>query len=358
MSENNQPKKQLFVFYSWQSDLGHPHTSFLREAIKQACLQIEENNEFSIIVDDATRDMSGSGDIVKNIFDKVKNADIFIGDITIINNSDNVGNRPVPNPNVMIELGYALAHLGEDRIIMPFNTFYGKMADRPFDIITNRCLDYKYDFNPERDKNYRTSGKSDLTKNLFQAIKLIFIKNPQKPRDSEFNPDKIKQERDIKQIKNLLSKINLDILDEHINLDNSPFRIWHGIFGFQHDFNSILISSSFHLHDKKLWELLKEINKQWEITLSFGDYYQSQPPSEYYYFDGQEHLPDKVDQDCLKIKNASLTLKTYLKELSTYIHEKYLEIDLQETNQKALNDYILTQKEIEKTFGSKQKLES
>ena len=80
--------------------------------------------------------------------------------------------------------------------------------------------------------------------------------------------------------------------------------------------------------------------------------------AEYYYFKEKGHLPDKVEQDCLKIKNASLTLKTYLKELSTYIHKEYLEIDLQETNQKALNDYILTQKEIEKTFGSKQKLES
>ena len=319
MSENNDQKKQLIVFFSWQSDLKDLNKKFLEMAIEKARLKIIENNKFSITVDDATRGMSGSGDIAKDIFDKVKNADIFIGDITIINNSDNVGNRRVPNPNVMIELGYAIAHLGVNRIIMPFNTFYGKDSDIPFDIRKNRYLAYTFDSSRNEDRSYRNSCLSDLTNKLDGAITSIFDDNPQKPRDSEFNPDKIKRERDIKQIKNLLSTINIDILDEHINLDNSPFRIWHGIFVFQHDFHNILISSSFHLHDEKLLALLWEIDKQWEITISFGHYYEPQPPSEYYYFNGQGHLPDKVDQDCLKIKNASLALKTYLKELSTYM---------------------------------------
>lgn len=295
MSENNNQKKQLIVFYSWQSNLGDLHKNFLEIAIEKARLKIkEESNEFSITIDQATREISESPDVVKEIFNKVKNADIFIGDITIINNANNVEIRRVPNPNVMIELGYAIAHLGVHRIIMPFNIFYGNVvSDVPFDIRNNRCLPYTFDPSKEKERGYKNNYLSDLTNKLYRAIKLIFDENPQKPRDSEFNPDEIKRERDIKQIKNLLSKIDLVKLDEHINnLDNPPFSIWYGIFVFQHDFHSILISSSFHLHDEKLWKLLQEIDKQWEITLSFGDYYEPQPPSEYYYFNqiGRAHV--------------------------------------------------------------------
>ena len=303
MSENNNQKKQLIVFYSWQSNLGDLYKNFLENAIEKARLKIKESNEFSITIDQATRDIPGSPDIAEVIFDKVKNADIFIGNITIINKSDNVENRRVPNPNVMIELGYAIANIWWDRIIMPFNTFYGEESDIPFDIRKNRYLTYTFDSSKNEDKSYKNNYLSDLTNKLYEAITLIFDKNPQKVRESEFSPDKIRRERDIKLIKNLLSKIDLVTLDEHINnLHNPPFSIWDGIFVFQHDFHNILISSSFHLYDEKLWGLLNEVDKQWDITLSFGDYYEPQPQSEYNYFKGKGHLPDKVDQDCLKIK--------------------------------------------------------
>ena len=38
------------------------------------------------------------------------------------------------NPNVAIELGYALKALGTDHVLMIMNSHYGKRADMPFDL--------------------------------------------------------------------------------------------------------------------------------------------------------------------------------------------------------------------------------
>lgn len=75
----------------------------------------------------AIREETGMPDITESIFTKISNSSVFIADISIIN--DAWINRKTPNPNVLIELGYAARTLGWDKIICIFNSDYGSFND-------------------------------------------------------------------------------------------------------------------------------------------------------------------------------------------------------------------------------------
>ncbi|MBQ9805090.1 MAG: hypothetical protein IJW49_01080 [Clostridia bacterium] len=90
--------------------------------------------------------MWGSSDIPTTIFEKINDSDLFIADISIINKSK-LGifqgkYKPTPNPNVLIELGYAACALGWDRIICVYNTDYSKLEALPFDLRQHRITAY------------------------------------------------------------------------------------------------------------------------------------------------------------------------------------------------------------------------
>jgi predicted nucleotide-binding protein len=59
---------------------------------------------------------------------------MFISDISTINKTDIKSDRKTPNPNVMYELGYAVARLGWEKIILILSEEYGTINDIPFDI--------------------------------------------------------------------------------------------------------------------------------------------------------------------------------------------------------------------------------
>src|SRR5687768_5550906 len=97
------------VFYSWQSDLPNAtNRGFILTALEAACAEVakdvavEERPE----VDRDTQGVPGAPDIAATIFAKIDSADVFLADISIVAQAD--GERPCPNPNVLIELGYAI----------------------------------------------------------------------------------------------------------------------------------------------------------------------------------------------------------------------------------------------------------
>ncbi|MFB1100376.1 hypothetical protein [Terribacillus sp. JSM ZJ617] len=131
------------IFYSWQSDLPNAsNRGFIESCIKSAIkeLSIAEDFHLELNLDRDTKDELGTPDIVSTIFDKIENSKIFIADISIINsNSDG---RKTPNPNVLLELGYAAKVLGWEKVICLFNTDYGDFKDLPFDLKFRRPLTY------------------------------------------------------------------------------------------------------------------------------------------------------------------------------------------------------------------------
>lgn len=133
------------IFYSWQSDLpSKENRNLIEDALKRALKAIhrDESEKLEPALDRDTIGISGSPDITDSIFLKITAADIFVADISLINSNDD--GKKTANPNVLLELGYAIAQLGWDRIILVQNTFYGGPELLPFDLRGRRVLTYQY----------------------------------------------------------------------------------------------------------------------------------------------------------------------------------------------------------------------
>ena len=123
------------VFYSWQSDLPRNISQdLIRQELTKACGNIQEQfPKQNFIVDEATRDEPGSPNIPLTIFKKISTSDAFVCDITPIGKSPR--GKAVANPNVLIELGYAIAELGWGRIVLAFNENFGSCPG----VLPKRC---------------------------------------------------------------------------------------------------------------------------------------------------------------------------------------------------------------------------
>ena len=170
------------VFYSWQSDLpGNLNRNLIERAAKDAVQRITEDSElaFEPRIDRDTADVAGSPDIAQTILDKVESAAVFLCDVSIINGPVAQGTRATPNPNVLIELGYALKAIGWERVIMVFNSSTGKVEDLPFDIRHRRPVIYK-----ATDKTNKSEIQRRLTDALEQAIHASLLTiSPDEPED-------------------------------------------------------------------------------------------------------------------------------------------------------------------------------
>lgn len=168
------------VFYSWQSDLPNgTNRSFIEEALTAACADLKADGgvHAEAVVDRDTLNLPGSPKISDAIFKKIADSDAIIVDVSTINESRSSSCRPSPNPNVLVELGYALKSLGEERIIMVVNTHYGDVDLLPFDLGQYRVT--KYRASPgELD---RSTERRRLAKVLREALAAIRPRSPPEP---------------------------------------------------------------------------------------------------------------------------------------------------------------------------------
>lgn len=120
--------------------------------------------------------MPGAPHIVKTILDKVAAADVFVADVSIVLGKG--AQRPTPNPNVLIELGYALCSLGDARIVLLMNDAYGAPDDLPFDLSHHRVTTY----NMPEGVTDRGTERLSLQKKLEGAIRAALASfNPKSP---------------------------------------------------------------------------------------------------------------------------------------------------------------------------------
>ena len=83
-------------------------------------------------MDHDRKGVPGSPDLANTILEKIRATSIFIADVTPVGKTSN--GKPVINPNVAIELGYALAHIGDRGFLMVLNGNYGDRESLPFDL--------------------------------------------------------------------------------------------------------------------------------------------------------------------------------------------------------------------------------
>lgn len=329
-------KNTIKIFFSWQSDLPKDSTTnAIREALTLAVNEIESKNpKLKIIVEEATSNVPGSPDIPATIFEKISLSDIIVSDITTINSAtDEI--KKTANPNVLIELGYALSQLGWGRLVLLFNEVYGSFpSDISFDIDRKRIGKFK--IISKSDNN----GKGQLKTLLISAINLIILHNPKKPFEKKaLSLKKQKRELDIINLKRVLSNISIDILDNHIK--NCPSFIDTRILYFYESFKGTIESSHFFLYDFEADRLLKTILMNWTKSLSSDVYRDTGDPNIHKFGHTAGRELSKNDLDEFKeMEKAIKRLKSTFTRFLKYIRYNYLEVNIDELSKQAYEEWI------------------
>jgi hypothetical protein len=161
------------VFYSWQSDRDPKTTRhFIREALDLAAQKLAREMEVEDVVrvDQDTQDVPGHPEIFRTICGKIDACAIFVADLTYVAKTDS-GER-IPNPNVAIELGYALKSIGPDRYIAVMNSEFGGPEDLPFDL-RHRRWPIQYKLPSELPADEWKRRKEELAEKFARAIRTI-----------------------------------------------------------------------------------------------------------------------------------------------------------------------------------------
>jgi len=326
--------KRFSVFYSWQSDLpDSSNRAFIRQALRAAASNVERKEEGLIIeVDEATREVAGSPNIPATILSKISAADAFICDITTINTSQ-VG-RKVPNPNVVFELGYAIANVGWERAVLLFNKDYGTFPDdTPFDFDRHRISDFNATSTPTEKQ------RKKLIDLLSTALSIIVKNNPEKPNSLE-SPEQRKRGRDVENIKWVMQKLHLPTLDQHV-LD-APRIIMDKVLYFWEEFNGVMSNSLFHLYDKKLLTLFRNYHVAFHETVRHYGYYHQNLDGSVHIFTNRGDLPLAHDKEVVwsGMVSAAQTMREVMRNILEEVRDNYLEVSIDETNRLAWNDYL------------------
>lgn len=195
-----------FIFYSWQSDLPNStNRGFIESCLSLAIKNLSNSKDFhlDLNLDRDTKEELGTPDIVNTIFKKIERAKFFVADISIINPSSE--DRKTPNPNVLLELGYASKVLGWERIICIFNSDYGTYEDLPFDLKFRRHISYSLN------GKEKSEVRKYLAKILTKTIQELYTKGI---LDDELND---------------FLKVQVDT--QILSLLNSIYKILYGYIG-------------------------------------------------------------------------------------------------------------------------------
>lgn len=166
------------VFWSWQSDYDEKSCHFfVRDALKEAINQVSDAMSLDPAdrpsLDHDTKGARGMVDIRSVILEKIRNCSLFVADLTPIGRT--IEGKWIPNPNVMIELGWAMHVPGAEYIIPVLNTAQGCTVENlPFDIRGRRVVQYSLDSNASHSERKAELAKlvALLRDTMMQELKL------------------------------------------------------------------------------------------------------------------------------------------------------------------------------------------
>ncbi|MEM7203917.1 MAG: hypothetical protein AAF628_26890 [Planctomycetota bacterium] len=163
------------TFYSWQSDLPNKcNRGLIEKALEMAVKGIRQHPEIQLAVreqlavDKDTKGVPGSPNIADTILGKIASADACVFDVSIV---EQAANRAFSNPNVLIELGYAMRAHREEKVILVANLAFGRVEDLPFDLRPKRVLTY----NAPEDAQSLADERKALAGQLQRALELVYL---------------------------------------------------------------------------------------------------------------------------------------------------------------------------------------
>jgi hypothetical protein len=162
------------VFYSWQSDCPNStNRGFIGDALEKAAKEIHKDDSIQVepVIDRDTQGVAGSPDIANTIFNKIRECQVFVCDVSIINNGSD--GRLTPNPNVLVELGFAVGVLGWDRVVLVMNTAFGEIESLPFDLRMRRITSYTLPAKVESKADMRRALEGKLGTALREIVSRV-----------------------------------------------------------------------------------------------------------------------------------------------------------------------------------------
>lgn len=324
------------VFYSWQSDRSDgTNRGFIRECLKEAkaVIQADKSVILNVHIDEATRDETGAPDIAATILNKIVASDIIVSDVSIINEATN-DKRLVPNPNVLIELGFAAARIGWPRVVLVFNIAFGRCPDNlPFDIRTRRAV--LYHLADGADPSKRGNEKKKLTDALVGLIRDIAAKNPSRPMDE--SDASVRRARDVEMLSVLCGSFDLAAVEQQC-IDIQRGFVTDEVLFYYDCFKGILGSLSFHLYDKDAKNKADALVEAWSEAMPRSGFTE-QINRGYMFKQRGIAMTDEEDEEWERMERSYQPLYDTLKGFANYIREKYLEIDLIESSRRARTEW-------------------
>ncbi len=163
---------QRNIFYSWQTD-NNPrlNRSFIEDCLKKAIRNLNREDLSDLVIDRDTKNVPGMPDIGHTVLEKIDKSVVVVADLTLINPAAvrRQNERPVSNPNVLFEFGYAFGVLGAKAMIGVFNTASGEVEELPFDLRPKRLMTYRLTIAEDKGK-VRAKLVSSLSTAIEQCI--------------------------------------------------------------------------------------------------------------------------------------------------------------------------------------------
>ena len=128
-------RRKITIFYAWQSDRPMDiNRHFIRRALDDAAVRMTEDAELGVdvVIDADTEGVVGTPPVTDTILGKIAAADVFVPDLTFV--AQTATGKLIPNPNVMIEYGYALRALTFKAMMPVMNTHFDPADQLPFDM--------------------------------------------------------------------------------------------------------------------------------------------------------------------------------------------------------------------------------
>lgn len=259
------------IFFSWQSDTANAvGRSMIEKCLERAIGQVQADAEVDLadrelVMDKDTLDVPGSPPIADTIFSKIDKAAVFLSDLTYISRRPNSGG--IPNPNVLIEHGWALKSLGSRRVISVMNIAFGDPEEHelPFDLRhVRRPILYKC--SPDAGSEDRRNARDELTKHLVAALRAIFsdetVQQGLRPPVPE-SP----HPRDVELLERLHRQLPI-ALRQFLHQHNfgSPFRLER--LDPIHEMNEAWVGAAYEFHDPVVQKSFSELRR---ATAEFGN---------------------------------------------------------------------------------------
>jgi hypothetical protein len=219
--------------------------------------------------------------------------------------------------------------LGWKRCTLLINTALAKHKDLPFDFAPQRVSAFQVTNGKD------SGGVKNLAKLLKNAIASVIDANPKRPAELRaLDPAIKRRERDLLAAEEALSQFSTTALQSHIR--DLPRAFSQRDLDFFHNFASVVTGLLFHINDPALDAAFRSLFAAWDRALSFPERYRD--AGERLIFSNPGDAPLNADQEVSweAIEVARTEMAQALDDLLRIVREDYVEIDLIETNAKAL----------------------